>query len=230
MPSRRTPSRPSAGAGRRGYTGCRCCWTSSVHAGACVWARRSSCRMPTWSRPRGVTGQTPCSRSVCRRMSSGVHSRVGVYYAGQGACDLLEADAEHGAMLLERVRPGTMLVDLAREDDDRATHVGAEIMRRLWSHPFEPAELQPLREWFETAFARYRAALPGRRALARPPLRACRSLASHLLASSAREVVLHGDVHHFNILQAGREAVARHRSQGYAWRPRLRGRPVSAQS
>ena len=40
-------------------------------------------------------------------------------YDGQGACRLLEADAEAGMLLLERLQPGTMLLTL--EDDDTAT-------------------------------------------------------------------------------------------------------------
>ncbi len=40
------------------------------------------------------------------------------HYDGRGCVMLLEADVELGAMLLERLEPGTMLVAL---DDDRAT-------------------------------------------------------------------------------------------------------------
>src|ERR1700730_8623636 len=50
-------------------------------------------------------------------------------YGGDGACRVLEADAERCAMLLERVAPGDMLAGLVRTDDDEATRIGARLLR-----------------------------------------------------------------------------------------------------
>ena len=35
-------------------------------------------------------------------------------------------------MLLERLHPGTMLLETAARDDDEATRIGAKVMQRLW--------------------------------------------------------------------------------------------------
>ena len=52
---------------------------------------------------------------------------------------LVAADSERGALLLERLRPGTPLLE--ERDDDRATRIAARIMSGLWrplpeNHPF----------------------------------------------------------------------------------------------
>jgi streptomycin 6-kinase len=51
-------------------------------------------------------------------------------FNGEGACQLLDADEEKGFLLLERLRPGVMLATL--EDDDEATRIAAELMKRIW--------------------------------------------------------------------------------------------------
>lgn len=51
-------------------------------------------------------------------------------FNGEGACKLLEYDEEKYWMLLERLKPGVMLAAL--EDDEEATHIAAEVMKRIW--------------------------------------------------------------------------------------------------
>lgn len=53
-------------------------------------------------------------------------------YDGRGIARLLAAASEEGAMLLERLRPGKMLLSLAEKDDEAATIVAAELMKQLW--------------------------------------------------------------------------------------------------
>ena len=51
---------------------------------------------------------------------------------GDGAARLLEADPDAGALLIERLEPGTMLSKVAETDDDAATRIAAEMLRKLW--------------------------------------------------------------------------------------------------
>ena len=51
-------------------------------------------------------------------------------YNGHGACRLLDADADKGMLLLERLLPGRMLSTM--EDDERATRIAADVMLNLW--------------------------------------------------------------------------------------------------
>lgn len=123
---------------------------------------------------------------------------------GRGACRLLEADEEHGALLVERVEPGTMLVDLAETDDDDATALAAGVLRQLWAPVVEPADLRglrPLDSWC-AAYDRNREAL-SRGADGFPAAIFQRADASRrdLLASTPGPTVLHGDMHHYNVLR-----------------------------
>jgi streptomycin 6-kinase len=121
---------------------------------------------------------------------------------GRGAARLLDADEALGALLIERVRPGTPL-DTA--DDERATRVLAELMPRLW-RPVPRGHALPTVEGWGEGFARHRARFGG----GAGPLDAgvfARGEAAfaELVASSAPRVVLHGDLHQDNVVRAERE-------------------------
>lgn len=128
-------------------------------------------------------------------------------YGGQGACRLLEADVERRAMLLERLRPGEMLLTVAAGDDDAATRIGADVMRRLWPPAADlpdPGLFKPLAQWFLRAFPLHRAAYGGPGPFPASVLDYAEALAADLLASSPGDVLLHGDFHHYNVLSSER--------------------------
>jgi streptomycin 6-kinase len=78
---------------------------------------------------------------------------------GLGAAKLLDADEERGALLIEQLVPGTMLVEVADQDDDAATLITAELLLKLWrGPPLEQHGLMTLERWC-AAFDRDRAAL-----------------------------------------------------------------------
>ncbi len=132
-------------------------------------------------------------------------------FDGRGAVRLLEADAARGVMLLERLAPGTPL--RAMQDDEQATSIAATVMRQLWrpmppdldldldlDHPFPT-----IADWAK-GIDRYQARFhdapgPIPAALANEAAR----LFAELLASQADPVLLHGDLHHDNILRAHRQ-------------------------
>src|SRR5262249_29649133 len=51
-------------------------------------------------------------------------------YDGRSCARLLDSDEEKGILLLERLRPGTMLI--SETDDEKATSIAAGVMRNLW--------------------------------------------------------------------------------------------------
>jgi len=124
-------------------------------------------------------------------------------YAGRGMARLLEADIEQGVLLLERLLPGTPLTSVA--DDDTATELAGHVMRQLrlplpMEHPFPTvakwaAGLGRLREQFGGGTGPLPAALVAQ----------AEGVFRELLVSSAAPVLLHGDLHHDNILAAERE-------------------------
>lgn len=123
-------------------------------------------------------------------------------YDGRGAARLLDADAERGFLLMERLKPGTPLVEVA--DDAAATAIAAAVMRQLWrpvpaEHPFPD-----VRRWARALYT-----LRDQYGGTTGPLPAylvdqAVRLYDELSASSAAPVVLHADLHHWNILAAER--------------------------
>ena len=121
-------------------------------------------------------------------------------FGGHGSAKLIEADVDTGAMVLERLKPGLMLSLV--EDDQHATSIAADVMRRLWQptpvdHSFpsvadQAAGLSKLRARFAGGTGPIPAGLVER----------AEALFSELIASMGERVVLHGDLHHYNILSA----------------------------
>ena len=125
---------------------------------------------------------------------------------GEGAARLLAADPESGALLIERLDPGTMLVEVAAVDDDAATVIAAGVVRRLWRPVAERHGLRPLESWC-AAYERNREALT-RDADGFPAalFRRADTMRRDLLASTDTPTVLHGDLHHYNVLRGQRAA------------------------
>jgi streptomycin 6-kinase len=122
---------------------------------------------------------------------------------GRGAVRLLEADSDRCVMLMEQAFPGAPLARLT--DDDAATAIGADVMREFW-RPAPPAHPFPtVADWFE-AFAHVRAKYGGASGpLPEATLAHAETLVRELLASAPYERLMHGDLHHDNIVSAQRE-------------------------
>ena len=124
---------------------------------------------------------------------------------------ILDGGPALGAILLERAVPGTVLSDL--EDDERATAIAADVMRRLAKTPApvasDPREALPTIDEWGRAFARLRERFAGGTGpLPRALVDEAESRFAELSASAAPAVLLHADLHHGNILDAGRAWLA----------------------
>ena len=125
-------------------------------------------------------------------------------FGGRGAVRLVDADAGSGALLLERVEPGTQLSALCEEDDAAATSAAASVMRELWRPAPAEHDFPTAARWGE-GLKRLRAHFGGgtgpfpRRLIAE-----AESLFAELLASADEPVLTHGDLHHGNVLKAAR--------------------------
>jgi streptomycin 6-kinase len=148
---------------------------------------------------------TPCVLKVSRRVGETANEIAALrLWDGRGAARLIEAAPEIGALLIERVEPGTMLVEVAETDDDAATLIAAGVLRQLWEPVLEPADvrgLRPLESWC-AAYDRNREALSrGADGFPAALFQHADALRGDLLASTARPTVLHGDMHHYNVLR-----------------------------
>jgi streptomycin 6-kinase len=129
-------------------------------------------------------------------------------FNGDGAARLLEADPERGMCLLERLRPGEMLAALA--DDDQRTHIAADVMLRLWK-PVPVGEPAPqglsfieLSDWFAGLDGLRPRFGGGTGPFPKRILEMAEALIPELFTTSSPPLLIHGDLHHFNILSSGR--------------------------
>jgi len=125
------------------------------------------------------------------------------YYAGAGAVRLLADWPERGAFLLEQVQPGTPAAELA--DDDQATRLAARVMQALHTPRLEPPGDFPTTAEWSLGFQRLRARYNGGCGpLPEALVSAAEGIFQDLLATSAPPVLLHGDLHHWNLLASQR--------------------------
>lgn len=123
-------------------------------------------------------------------------------FNGDGACRLLEADEQRSMFLLERLRPGKMLVEL--ENDDERTHIAADLMQRIWRTPPQTEEFIRLSEWFAELHGLRPRYQGGTGPFPKNLVEQVESLLPELFAQSEAPVLMHGDFHHFNILSSER--------------------------
>lgn len=125
-------------------------------------------------------------------------------FAGRGAVRLLRADLERGALLLERVMPGRCARELVPAHDSEAISVAVDVMRRL-HRPAVPGTELPGVATQATALRDYAARYGDAGPLPLPLVLRAGELIGALCASATERVLLHGDLHHDNILRATRE-------------------------
>jgi streptomycin 6-kinase len=128
-----------------------------------------------------------------------------VAFGGRGAARLVDSDAGRGALLLERLEPGTPLTTLCEGDDAAAVSAAAAVMRSLpRTPPLQPHIFPTAADW-GLGFRRCRAHFGGGTGPFPPRLfEEAESLYAELLDTSSPPALLHGDLHHGNILAAAR--------------------------
>ena len=124
------------------------------------------------------------------------------HYDVRGCVQVLDADPEAGVLILERVTPGEPLRNLP--DDDEATRIAAQVMQNLWKplppdHNFIP--VARLAEGLQRLRADHNGSTGP---LPAPLVERAEGIYRELEASAPPPVLLHGDLHHENILRATR--------------------------
>lgn len=119
-------------------------------------------------------------------------------YNGRCACRCLECDRERAAMLLERILPGNDLRSIPAKDEQLA--IGTEMLCALPTPLCETHGLPSYRDWITTAFSTVQ-----REYEPDALMKKLMSSAWELFVEvdDAGQFLLHGDLHHDNILQSG---------------------------
>jgi streptomycin 6-kinase len=116
---------------------------------------------------------------------------------------LLQSDVARGAMLIELVQPGDTLRADTLANDDYGTDVIAACLQQLWRPA--PAFQFPTVAELADGFAAYDALHESERRLDGDLVRHARRTFDDLIATQGEQVLLHGDLHHANVLRSSDE-------------------------
>jgi streptomycin 6-kinase len=124
-------------------------------------------------------------------------------YDGDGAVRLLEFDTERGVLLMERLMSGHSLATLSDAgNDEEATRIAARLMRQLW-RPLPAGHSFATVEQWASGLKRLRRRFAGRTGpFPERLVEMAERRFDELLFSSSSPVLLHGDLHHLNILKS----------------------------
>lgn len=177
-----------------------------------LFARRWSLRILPLFESRSINAVAPVVQEGGGEVVLKVHADVDEgrretealdAFDGKGAVRLLDADREQGVLLLERLRPGKDLTSI--RDDAEAMAIAADVIHRLRTPAPDAHSLPTVEEWGE-GFAQLRARFNG--GFGPFPRRAVEmgeSLFRDLISSMDETLLLHGDLHHHNILSSTRD-------------------------
>ncbi|MDQ2654876.1 MAG: fructosamine kinase family protein [Chloroflexota bacterium] len=142
-----------------------------------------------------LIGDQPAMLKVATAEEEERGAAVLAWWAGEGAARVLALEGE--ALLMERATgPGSLVRMAASGDDDAATRILCATAARLHQpRPDPPASAAPL----ETRFAALARAAAGEGGT----LARAQAAATHLLGTPREPTVLHGDLHHGNVLDFG---------------------------
>lgn len=150
---------------------------------------------------RGEAGEIqPVVLKVIKREDDEWHSGETLRaFGGNGMAKVYEHAP--GAVLLERLRPGYALAEMTlRGKDDEATEILADVIQQMRTAPDSssagPASAT-VRDWAK-GFERYLAT--GDHQIPRRQVVSARQLYLKLCASQREPRLLHGDLHHYNVL------------------------------
>jgi streptomycin 6-kinase len=149
----------------------------------------------------GHRGGVPVVLKVFRQSGDESHSTAVLQaFRGRGTVEVL--DYREGAVLLEMLSPGTPLADLtAAGRDDEATETLAETVQQLADAKATVDGIPTVEDWGR-GYAAYLKSSDSQ--LDRELVERARICYEKLSASQQRPRVLHGDLHHHNILRDSR--------------------------
>lgn len=126
----------------------------------------------------------------CKRESASL-----IAFKEFGAVQIFSED--NGLLLLESADPGVSLKSYFPAKDDEAINISANVIKRLHKAPIPNSyEFPHIKDWLTT--------LDNNIKIPYEYLQKARHIRDQLLKNAAPDVLLHGDLHHDNILQHGK--------------------------
>ncbi|TYS52074.1 aminoglycoside phosphotransferase family protein [Bacillus infantis] len=121
---------------------------------------------------------------------------------GPGVVEVYEADVEKGILLLEKVSPGSTLAGV--EDDEEAAGIAANLMKNLWVPAKDSSDLPGMEERHQSLQRILREKPEGLGPITASMLNEANSIFAENIRNTADNFLLHGDLHHYNILDGGK--------------------------
>lgn len=120
---------------------------------------------------------------------------------GKGMVKLLEYDSEIGVMILERLSPGITLAEI--ESDEEAARIAAQIMKSLWIAAPEGTNIQTVTDREHSLKRIIQNNQDGFEQISKEMLQEALLIFEQLNSEINNPYLLHGDLHHYNILKDG---------------------------
>lgn len=125
-------------------------------------------------------------------------------FNGEGSIRLIEVDRGDSVMLLEKVIPGIPLSTI--EDDEKATRILAQVMKSICKPLPENNSFITVSEWMQAIQIYKEKHYHSEGNIPQYLIDKAMRLCEELFATSATPVLVHGDLHHDNVLSSDRES------------------------
>lgn len=112
-------------------------------------------------------------------------------FQGFGAVEIIKQRPD--ALLLERAVPGYSLKEFFPHKEHEAIHISGDLMKALHKAPFNDEDFPTMRDWLSVLKKNW--PIPDRY------MHKARIMSDQLINSSMPQVLLHGDLHHDNIIR-----------------------------
>jgi streptomycin 6-kinase len=120
---------------------------------------------------------------------------------GKNMVKLLDYDLDEGVMILERLRPGTTLAEV--EDERKAAYIASSMMKTLWVPALEHTNIETVID-LENSLKRIARQNPdGFGPISKETIEDALEIFEKLNGDIKNPYLLHGDLHHYNILRNG---------------------------
>lgn len=120
------------------------------------------------------------------------------FYNGKFSVNLLNKHESLGALLLEKIKPAKSLREIQKDDDEAATRIAAPLMRKLLMDVPDGHSLPHLKDWMEVIERMRKAEILYN--ISENVLNFAMKLYGDLERTQPSSYLLHGDLHHDNIL------------------------------
>ncbi len=132
----------------------------------------------------------------CDAKTSNEEMRALEYFDGDGSIQLLAAEDEYHALLLQQAIPGTTLKTLYPQHLNEVMDIYVAVMNKLHDKKLPPRhEFRHVRDWLQ-AFTRVDLSqLPA------DMVAQAKEITAELLSTMRNEILLHGDLHHDNLIK-----------------------------